>query len=135
MFKNVAESNLFIVIFTDVEITVINLQNACAGAGSFGIYAESVSCTIVFGVPDYGSPTPTAILRFITANKCEGLHCVFIGHVIGSTGADGHVKLAVKFNNFPNGTAVNAVRKMIGGIIKQILLVCNNGEAFPRVGG
>lgn len=88
--RTLAESNLFIVIFTDVEITVINLQNACAGAGSFGIYAESVSCTVVFGVPDYGSPTPTAVLRFITANKCErmGLHCVFIGHVIGSTGAE-----------------------------------------------
>ena len=126
------QRDLFIVVFTDVEMILIHHQNARAGAGALRVDAEGVLCAVIL-VTNERSPCPFAVILLLAADDGEGLHGVLIRHIIRRTGADGDIELVVELHDLPDGAAVDAVLEMEGGVIEQVFLRCDYREALRIV--
>ena len=63
------------------------------------------------------------------------LHGIIIGGILGRTGADGRIEMAIVRDHIPNGAAVDAVLIANRRIVKQRIRVGNLGEALLALRG
>ena len=132
--EDALQGDLLVVVLADVQVAVVHDQVGRAGAGALRVNAEGVAGAVVL-IAHHGGPGEGTVGVFIAAHQREGLHGVVVRGVIGRTGADAHIQMAVVLHHIPDGAAVDAVLIVVSGVVEQVLRVGDLGEALLRVGG
>ena len=133
--QDALESNLLVVIFTDIEVVVVDDEVGSARTGAVGIDAKAVLCFVRLLIANNGSPRIAAVGVLVATDHGKRLHGIIIGSVLGRTGADGRIEMAIVRDHIPNGAAVDAVLIANRRIVKQRLRVSNLGEAVLALRG
>ena len=132
--QDALESNLLVVVFTDIEVVVVDDEVGSTRTGAGRIDAKAVLCTVRF-VANNRSPRIAAVGVLVATDHGKRLHGIIIGSVLGRTGADGRIEMAIVRDHIPNGAAVDAVLIANRRIVKQRLRVSNLGEAVLALRG
>ena len=132
--QDALESNLLVVVFTDIEVVVVDDEVGSTRTGAGRIDAKAVLCTVRF-VANNRSPRIAAVGVLVATDHGKRLHGIIIGSILGRTGADGRIEMAIVRDHIPNGAAVDAVLIANRRIVKQRLRVSNLGEAVLALRG
>ena len=127
--QDALEGNLLVVVFTDIEVVVVDDEVGSARTGTGRIDAKAVLCTVRLLIADNGSPRIAAVGILVATDHGKRLHGIIIGSVLGRTGADGRIEMAIVRDHIPNGAAVDAVLIANRRIVKQRVRVSNLDEA------
>ena len=137
--QDALEGNLLVVVFTDIEVVVVDDEVGSARTGTGRIDAKAVLCTALWIgrilIANNGSPRIAAVGVLVATNHGKRLHGIIIGSVLGRTGADGRIEMAIVRDHIPNGAAVDAVLIANRRIAKQRLRIGNLGEAVLALRG
>ena len=133
--ENTLEGDLLVVIFTDIEVVVVDDEVGSARTGTGRIDAKAILCTIRLLVADNRSPRIDTVCVLVATDHGKRLHGIVIGGILGRTGADGGIEMAIVRDHIPNGTAVDAVLIANRRIVKQRVRIGNLGEAVLALRG
>ena len=93
--ENALEGDLLVVVFTDIEVVVVDDEVGSARTGAGRIDAKAVPRTVRLLVADNRSPRIAAVGVLVATDHGKRLHGIIIGSVLGRAGADGGVEMAI----------------------------------------